>query len=94
MKKIFALFFLILVTTFYFSFQGCKKDDSTPVTPPTGSSGIGQFSITPSDIVAGTPTTVTVRLTVPATVKLKDSTVKLIKVDADNKPISDVVKSL
>jgi len=90
MKKIFALFFLILVTTFYLSFQGCKKDDSTPVTPPAGSSGIGQFTITPSDIVAGTPTTVTVRLTVPATVKLKDSTVKLIKVDADNKPISDV----
>jgi hypothetical protein len=90
MKKLFILFFTFLAALAFSSFQGCKKDDSTPVTPPAASSSIGQFTITPSDIVAGTPTIVTVRLTVPANVKLKDSTVKLIKVDADNKPISDV----
>lgn len=90
MKKIFALCFTVLVTSFLISFQGCKKDESTPVTPPTGSSSIGQFALTPNGIVASTPTLITVRLTVPANIKLSDSTVKLIKVDNDNKPIIDV----
>lgn len=90
MKKIFVLFFTVLVTAALISFWGCSKDDSTPVTPSTSSSSIGQFVITPSDIIAGTATTVTVRLTVPANVKLQDSTVKLIKIDSDNKSLGDI----
>jgi hypothetical protein len=90
MKKFFAPFFAILLISFLISFQGCKKDESTPVTPSTSSSSIGQFVLTPNGIVAGTSTQITVRLTVPANIKLSDSTVKLIKVDSDNKPLSDV----
>ena len=90
MKKIYVHFIVLLVSTSLIVFEGCTKDDEAPVTTTTASSDIGQVSITPSDIIANTSTQVTVRLTVPATVQLQDSTVKLIKVDSDNKPISDV----
>lgn len=90
MKKNFFLFLTVLVTASLLSFHGCKKDESTPVAPPTETSSIGQFTINPGGIIAGTTTQVVVRLLVPANVKLKDSTVKLIKVDNSNKPIADV----
>lgn len=90
MKKIFVPFFAILVTFFLISFQGCKKDESSPVTPTTGTSSIGELSFSPSAIIVGNPTQVTVRLTVPASVKLQDSSVKLIRLDDDNKPAGDV----
>lgn len=90
MKKIFFLFLTIFLTSFIISFQGCKKDESTPVTPPTGTSSIGQLTITPNGIIAGTPTPVTVRLTVPANVRLQDSTAKLVKLDNNDIPIGDI----
>lgn len=90
MKRIFVSFILALVTTFLIGFQGCKKDDSSPVTPTTGTSSIGTLSFSPTGIIIGNPTQVTVRLTVPASVKLQDSSVKLIRLDNDNKPAGDV----
>ena len=90
MKKIFFPFLVILLTTFLISFQGCKKDESSPITPTTGASSIGTLSFSPTGIIVGNPTQVTVRLTVPASVKLQDSSVKLIKLDNDSKPAGDV----
>jgi len=90
MKKFFAPFFAILFMSFLISFQGCKKDESSPVTPTTGTTSIGTLSFSPTGIILGNPTQVTVRLTVPASVKLQDSSVKLIKLDVDNKPAGDV----
>ncbi len=90
MKKNFIIILAVLVSSLLLSFQGCKTDEGSPVTPPAGSSSIGQFSFAPNGVIVATPTPVTVRLTVPANVKLQDSTVKLIKVDNDNKPIGDI----
>ncbi len=90
MKKFFFLFLTIFLTSFIIIFQGCKKDESTPVTPPTGTSSIGQLTINPNGIIAGTLTPVTVRLTVPANVRLQDSTAKLVKLDNNNNPIGDI----
>lgn len=89
MKKLFAILF-ILIAASLICFQGCKKDESTPVTPPAASTSIGQFVMTPSDIITGTVTQVTVKLTVPANVKLQDSTVKLIKIDNNNNPVLEI----
>lgn len=90
MKKIFFPFLVILLTTFLISFHGCKKDESSPITPTTGASSIGTLSFSPTGIIVGNPTQVTVRLTVPASVKLQDSSVKLIRLDNDSKPAGDV----
>lgn len=90
MKKIFVLHLVILFTSFMISFQGCKKNESSPVEPTTNAPSIGQLSFSPTAIIAGNPTQVTVLLTVPANVKLQDSSVKLIKLDNSNNPAGEV----
>lgn len=90
MKKIFVLHLVILCTSLMISFQGCKKNDSSPVEPTTNAPSIGQLSFSPTAIIAGNPTQVNVLLTVPANVKLQDSSVKLIKLDNSNNPAGEV----
>lgn len=90
MKKILALIIAVIFVSFFIAFEGCKKDDSSPVAAPAETPAIGELSFSPSAIIVGNPTQVTVRLTVPANVKLQDSSVKLIKLDNDNKPAGDV----
>lgn len=90
MKKNHFLLVLVLFTAALIIFQGCKKDESNPVTPPSGTTSIGQLTLTPSAIIVGNPTQLLVRLTVPPNVKLKDSSAKLIKLDNNNNPAGDV----
>ncbi len=79
MKNFFIALFLSIVMTFI---AGCSKDDN-PVTPPEDQQ-IGQLVITPSALIAGTPTQILVRLTANPGFNLVDSTVKLVRLDANN----------
>ena len=54
----------------------CKKDSGSP-TEPTPAVSIGQLTVSPNTFLVNSSTTVNVRLTVPATVKLIDTTVKV-----------------
>lgn len=76
------LFIVLLLSILMALIAGCSKDDN-PVNPPEDQQ-IGQLVITPSAIIAGTPTQVVVRLTANPGLNLVDSTVKLVRLDANN----------
>jgi hypothetical protein len=83
----------ILFISLLIFFTGCKKSEN-PTQPPTNTSSIGQLSISPNAILVNTLTTVTIHLTVPASTKLVDSTVKIIKLDANNAPTGDTIGAI
>jgi hypothetical protein len=85
MKNLFIclLFFNVIVL-----FSGCSKDEN-PVSPPE-EFNIGNLEINPSAIISGTPTNVIVRLTANPGLKLVDSTVKLVTLDANNKIVEEL----
>src|ERR1035437_2455363 len=83
----------ILFISLLIFFTGCKKSEN-PTQPPTNTSSIGQLSISPNAILVNTLTTVTIHLTVPASTKLVDSTVKIIKLDANGAPTGDTIGAL
>ena len=72
----FVVLFLTLLSL------SCKKD-SPPSGPGTASpSTFGQLVVSPTGILAGAATDVTIRLTVPGGVTLVDSTVKVVRLNA------------
>jgi hypothetical protein len=87
MKKFGLLRLGILFISLLIFFVGCKKSDN-PTQAPTNTSSIGKLTINPNAILANTTTTVTIHLTVPASTKLVDSTVQVIKLDANNNPVA------
>jgi hypothetical protein len=91
MKKRTTICMGILFLSFIIFFTGCKKSDS-PTQPPVSTSSIGQLVINPNAILANTTTKVTIHLTVPATTKLVDSTVKVIIKNANNNVTDDSVR--
>jgi hypothetical protein len=93
MKKSHVLRLGILFISLLIIFFGCKKNEN-PTQPIVTSGSIGQLVITPNAILANTSTTVTVRLVVPANIKLVDSTVVIRKLDANNNPTGTPVGSL
>ena len=93
MKKNSLLLMGIMFISFLIFCVGCKKSDN-PTQPPVTASSIGQLTINPNAILANTSTSVTIHLTVPATIKLVDSTVKVIKLDASGAPTTDTIGAL
>ena len=91
MKRYTILCLGILFIYFLIFFTGCKKSDTITQPPPTSTGSIGQLAISPNAILANTTTTVTIHLTVPASTKLVDSTVQVIKLDANNNPTGDPI---
>ena len=89
MKKFIYIFASILFFISLTLFSSCKEDKNNPVEPTTEES-IGELSINPSGIFVNAFSQITFRLTVPAAVDLKDSTIKVIKLDSENKPAGDV----
>jgi hypothetical protein len=87
MKKSTALCLGTLIFSFLIFFTGCKKSES-PTQAPVTTNSIGQLVISPNAILANTTTKVTIHLTVPASTKLVDSTVQVIKLDANNNPVA------
>lgn len=85
MKNIF-LSMLVLVIIALFS--GCSKDEN-PVTPDAEVQ-IGELVINPNSLIAGVPTEVIVRLNVTAGVSLVDSSVKLVRLDANNAIVEEL----
>jgi hypothetical protein len=87
MKKKTTFCLGIMFISFLIFFTGCKKSES-PTQPPVTTGSIGQLVISPNAILANTPTTVTIHLVVPASTKLVDSTVQVVKLDANNVPVA------
>jgi hypothetical protein len=90
MKNYPSLSSLIVILLTAFLLQNCTKKDETPITPPPGEISIGEFTITPDGIFVNEAAELLVRLIVPANVTLVDSSVKLVRVDNDNKPIGEI----
>ena len=90
MKKTNFLFLGFLFIVLLVFLNGCKKSESPTQPPTSSSSSIGKLTISPNNILVNTYTTVTIHLTVPANIKLVDSTVKVVKLDATNNPAGDV----
>ena len=67
----------------------CKKSEG-PVGPGSSPTTIGQLAVSPNSILANTPTDVTIHLMVPAGVRLVDSTVKIVRLDASGNQIGDI----
>jgi len=77
--------FLPVICLLIFSislYNGCSEDET--VTPPEEEVSIGQLYLNPSSFLENTSTLTTVRLTVPAGVSVKDSSARLVVLDADN----------
>ena len=94
MKKNSLLLMGIMFISFLIFCVGCKKSDNPTQPPEATPSAIGQVVINPNAILANTSTKVTIRLTVPANIELVDSTVQVIKLDANNKPTGDTIGGL
>jgi len=79
--RYFALAVVVLLISML-TFQSCKKDSDNPVDAIQTEATIGVLTTTPNVVLVSNPTTIQLRLTVPANVKLYDSTVKAYSLDA------------
>ncbi|MFO7526592.1 MAG: hypothetical protein R6W68_14155, partial [Ignavibacteriaceae bacterium] len=85
MKNIFLTMLVLVIIAL---FSGCSKDEN-PVTPDAEVQ-IGELVINPNSLIAGTPTEVIVRLNVTAGVSLVDSSVKLVRLDANDAIVEEL----
>lgn len=85
MKNIFLTMLVLVIIAL---FSGCSKDEN-PVTPDAEVQ-IGELVINPNSLIAGVPTEVIVRLNVTAGVSLVDSSVKLVRLDANNAIVEEL----